>query len=727
MLKSSIQYHQQGFDASKEKGKMKKRGLQALALIVVAACGGKQRVYEPPVIAIDPPARSVEVGLPGSEGSEWRYDICIGNQSSGSALLISNMKIEEEPCPGEKKTERFSLVLPEGAKFPLEVVSQGTKESCPYPQALPVTVTYKEPEERCAQRAVLHIYSNTLDADQRDLQVEFIVTVPTPHLVVSPEVLDFGMVEEGKSDESSLTVRNTGLAKLTITDVQFRTLEGPAGFAFKWPPEDGQWIPIEQKTGVVGESAGGEPLVIGPNSEVEIPVRYGAVSDEPAKALLKFLSNDPLWPKGDGPEAKLQANVSGPCLRATPKEVDFGTVAKGSFHAITVDLFGCGDQSVQVYSITLSAGANSPFKLDIDKVPSQEAPLTIKPGEHKSFSVTYLPVTVKKASDGTILADEDTIVIANSSPRPQISIPVKGLAVEGEKPICDFKMKSKKTGQFVEDDGSVLVLDTIEFFDQSYDVTPGGQIIAWEWSVAAPPGSASVFYPSYTFKNPTFEVNVVGEYLFTLKAFNTLMIACDPVSKLVRVKAGEGLVVELTWDTPNDPDQTDECGSQLNCGADMDLHVTHPYAAGPDLDKDGEPDGYFDKKWDCFWFNPRPIWVPEGDPVLDQPRLDRDDTDGAGPENFHYDRPEKDRCYKVGIHYYDDHGFGPSYPTVRIFWNGDKKYEKKGPKMKMLDMWEVGKVCPWSSNFFTEFQGAGGSPYKVIPNYMDPNFNLNPN
>ena len=38
--------------------------------------------------------------------------------------------------------------------------------------------------------------------------------------------------------------------------------------------------------------------------------------------------------------------------------------------------------------------------------------------------------------------------------------------------------------------------------------------------------------------------------------------------------------------------------------------------------------------FDCFWFNAHPNWGSFDPSVDDDPGLDRDDTDGAGPENL---------------------------------------------------------------------------------------------
>jgi len=113
----------------------------------------------------------------------------------------------------------------------------------------------------------------------------------------------------------------------------------------------------------------------------------------------------------------------------------------------------------------------------------------------------------------------------------------------------------------------------------------------------------------------------------------------------------------------------------------------------------------------------------ESDPDY-QASLDRDDQNGGGPETFNYPIPEADKCYKIGVHYWSDHGFGAAYPTLRVWIDGVDVYTNTTqPKLKMLDMWEVGEVC-CSAKTFTPYQVAGGNV--IIPGYLNPDFKVNP-
>ena len=146
--------------------------------------------------------------------------------------------------------------------------------------------------------------------------------------------------------------------------------------------------------------------------------------------------------------------------------------------------------------------------------------------------------------------------------------------------------------------------------------------------------------------------------------------ACDPnyihVNGFEGESAPESLLLELWWDTPGDIDQTDE-GPEA--GADVDLHLLHPDAVD-----------WFDTMWVCYWLNSNPDWGVATDPS-DDPVLTRDDVDGMGPETIEFTGLESEVVYRVGANYFEDNFFGPSTPTVRVYWKGELVHELTGGAM----------------------------------------------
>ena len=267
------------------------------------------------------------------------------------------------------------------------------------------------------------------------------------------------------------------------------------------------------------------------------------------------------------------------------------------------------------------------------------------------------------------------------------------------------------------DEGDEVIPQTVLhlYGDESY--ADGGEIVEWKWDVDQPAGSQSVFEPSYTFPNPTFETNVAGVYTFYLLVrdqFDTP--SCFPANYEVVVIPDEAIHIELLWHTPEDPDETDK-GPEA--GSDVDLHFLHPWAAGPDIDEDGAPDGWFDIPFDCFWFNGHPNWGSYDPAVNDDPGLDRDDTDGAGPENINLDIPEN-VTYRVGVHYWNDHGYGAAYATVRVYLSAKLVFEVVDVMLVDSDMWEVATV-EWPSGKVHVVTNEDGA-YKITPQYQNPYF-----
>ena len=113
---------------------------------------------------------------------------------------------------------------------------------------------------------------------------------------------------------------------------------------------------------------------------------------------------------------------------------------------------------------------------------------------------------------------------------------------------------------------------------------------------------------------------------------------------------------------------------------------------------------WFDRSLDCYFANPTPDWARNG--PSDDPSLDIDDTNGAGPENINLDNPEDTGSlggqYKVGIHYYraeaDAFGGTPwaSDVTVRIYLGGVLASEVQRNLRTTNRFWEVAAIT-WTA------------------------------
>ena len=108
----------------------------------------------------------------------------------------------------------------------------------------------------------------------------------------------------------------------------------------------------------------------------------------------------------------------------------------------------------------------------------------------------------------------------------------------------------------------------------------------------------------------------------------------NTTSVYLSTSAEQGFRVVMTWDTPGDPNQTDDMGT------DLDLHLLHPQAPS-----------WNHSVYDCYFANRAPDWGNLG--AENNPSLDIDDVNGAGPEQISYQDPEeRNDLYRIGVHYY---------------------------------------------------------------------------
>jgi hypothetical protein len=132
----------------------------------------------------------------------------------------------------------------------------------------------------------------------------------------------------------------------------------------------------------------------------------------------------------------------------------------------------------------------------------------------------------------------------------------------------------------------------------------------------------------------------------------------------------DALRVELIWN-PTIPEDLH--------ASDVDLHLLHPSATSwwNDLD--------------CYFGNSRPDWdMPGVD--SDNPRLDLDDTSGRGPENINILAPAAGQSYRLGVHYFSDHGFGSSAVYVNVYCYS-QLVQRFGPvTMRNDEFWKIADI-----------------------------------
>ena len=445
----------------------------------------------------------------------------------------------------------------------------------------------------------------------------------------------------------------------------------------------------------------------------------GCSSSSPDAADSPDVSRADVLNGGDGrgadePEdpASLDEIVKIPCLTPSVDAVDFGVLEVGSSQTKTIEFLSCGFVPVEVYSVSivnLSGGEFAAAVVTPTPPPSPDIPVLLSPGHTMWVEIEFSAIAgLKISTTGEALANTAELVIETNAVAPALKLPLAGSGVQ---PECLGLQIQSNTGVMVPAETTLIMWAEFssppEWIDQ----------VTWIWHVDQPLDSGAVFLPSPNVNEVTFVPVIHGVYLFRLRAVDaTGADLCYPVERKVVVSEQADIVVELTWETPGDPDETDTGPEK---GADLDLHFLHPWAAGPDLDGNGQPEGWFDIPFDCFWFNAHPNWGSYDPATDDDPHLEPGDSDGMGPEIISLSNPEK-IVYKIGVHYWNDHGFGNSLATIRIWQGGVIALEREDVELADLDMWEVCAI-DMNDGTITPFVNESGE-YKIMPQYQNPYF-----
>ncbi len=662
-------------------------------LCVVAAGKPTKCGYDFDLAAADPGGELHKTILIRNSGERplWVKEIALTDYAAPDGATESSPAFRLELAPA------YSDAVEANEKFHVAPLGQGDEL---VPEELAVRVTFTRPTDDLGRSAALVIRTDAFNAPEVRISVG--TAMGFPRIQLNPEWVDFQTVGAGQTAQKQVNVFNTGAADLVLTGF---VAAGSEYFSLGLHANEYD-LGKETMAGITFD----DPIVIPPGDKTFFHVRFMPESSDPATATLLLYSNDP--DAEGGSEVKLTGNESVPCLAVNPETVNFGGKKYGELSVVPLELSSCGQAPVEVYGFHFAEGSSPDFGVDLDSLGqevSESSPLVVPLNGTVQLLVTFTPDEINPLNqDGTVIFDEGILVITNNSFETEKEVAVLGVGTDKTCPTAVIKVA----------EGSEVIPQTeLHLFgDESH--SPYGAIVKWQWEVEAPVGNVEKFIPSASFPNPVFTANIAGVYTFYLTVFDEGgNPSCFPAEYEVVVIPDEAIHVELMWHTPGDPDETD---TGPEAGADLDLHFKHPWAAGPDIDGDGSPDGWFDIPFDCFWFNAHPNWGSYDPAIDDDPGLDRDDTDGGGPENINLNIPEN-VTYCAGVHYWNDHGYGPSWATMRVYIYAQLVMELTDVKLVDKDMWDA--MCiEWPSGKVTVVTNPGGSGYKITPKYSNPYF-----
>ncbi len=541
-----------------------------------------------------------------------------------------------------------------------------------------------------------------------------------PAINVAPQFIDFDVVAPGAPAQTQpVAIQNTGEATLEIS-------------ALSWPLQDKAFsVKIGEKT-VTGDKDAtfDPPIKVEPGSSVDAQVAFAPVDDKGRKATFTLASN-----AAGAATVQLQGNMNVPCLLVKPEKVlDHGLVYVGTESIKQVTLTNCGEGEVLIKSAKVADDSGAVFGLKAAKLPTEAQPIALAKNAKALLDISCTPPSENKDKAGVNQPFTAKLDLVDSTAKPNKTI---ALSCTGNAAKCPTPVIVPEPGEQIEPQMPLKLKGSVSY------AAPPGKVVKYKWTLLeSPPGAVGVkFFPNDTTADvqlgvpgtkpdgsPIVWLTVAGEYKVKLQVWDDSGTeSCMPAVLSVLVVPSVAFHVELLWNTPEDTVQDD---GPTAAGADLDLHVVHGKAyeaqqcsptvtknCQPDLDKDGKTDPWFNGVYDVYWINPSPKW---GNAALqtDDPSLDLDDTNGWGPENMNLQLPENGVDYGVGVHYWDDHDFGASTATTRIYCMGALKAKFDQP-MNECEMWWVTQV-KWPSCDLADFPAANlkaPSAGKIVPKY----------
>ena len=538
-------------------------------------------------------------------------------------------------------------------------------------------VTYA-PVDCRADRGSLVIRSN--DRDKPEMNIPLVPQALTGQITVHPSPVEFGRVPAGTTRTSEVLITNAGICALDVNDL---FLGGSPDFSLL-VDEDGEFLDPDDTL----------PFAIESGEHKRVEITYTPSNDGFDEGLLQIRSDDAANRTVSVP---VVGNGKQPCIVVSDETgIDFGQRFIGEEHGRTVSVTNCSQrQDLVIHGVSLGEH----FELDgLDRfelggLPDLSEPWTLPPNSTESFLLTFAPILYSTANhpsceddEGCEIPDGAVLVIeSNDSVKSPLHIEIRGVGANNHCPSTVARARILGGNGFWDTAVDACPLETLEL-DGRDSADAEGAIASYQWEVSQRPGgSTAQLMPTGEVPNPTFFLDLAGQYRFRLRVFDDDgMEGCDSAEIVAIVTPCEAVHIQCVWETPGDPNRLD---TGAGTGSDVDCHLLHPNG------------GWDRAPWDCHWKNRAPNWGNSGS-TSDDPSLDIDDTDGWGPENINLDEPEgtvtAPRVYSIGAFYFSDHGYGPSDVTVRVFLDGSLAFEQTLRGLEDRQFWDVARI-EWPS------------------------------
>jgi len=619
--------------------------LLAFSVVALAtACGDTVKQTVAPK-AVFLPTAVVFDGVP--PGTSTEQSLLVRNEGNGP-LEIRSVRIEG---PGVFTLENapegaFSLAKGEEAEFFFRYAPVDADDAAASGRFVLET---NDPTKQAGMPDGILIDDGTIRVPLRVLEAQ-------ARVFVNPNPINFGRVAVGTTSTIDATLSNIGSVQLEVTE--YFILGGAGVFQ------------IAEESQLTG------PITLAPGESRPIKMSYTPVSNDFIAASLVVMSSDPN--ASEGYLVEIIANGAEPCIEIAPSpSYDFGERTVNTTHSTTFTLRNCSDeqrgQPLNVSSLLLAEGSSPMFAL----VSAPSTPLTLAPGEDTAFQVTFHPEVDLRVEEAMLVAT------SNDPYFPVSEVTITGIGSNNSCPVARATCVVRGSDSPPLTDLFVRPLDYLDCTGAS-STDDDGSIVDYIWSIQDAPADSTALPTPENARDTQFFVDLAGRYVITLTVVDDRGCASEPTPITVVSRPDEDIHIQLVWHTPSDPDETD---TGFGVGSDIDIHLLHP-------------NGCWESPiWDTHFRARSPNWGNPGSRD-DDPSLDIDDTDGAGPENINLNNPENGVTYLVAAHYYDDHGFGPSTATIRIYIYGELVFEQS-KLMPRTDFWWVAAAVTWPSALVT--------------------------
>ncbi len=611
-----------------------------LSIALFVACGGTERADTPRIVVSPTSLVFNSVAL----GGEDILDLLVENRGAGT-LRVSSIRVSTNTDHVSLIGDVNSLTLEPGERTF-------------------VGVAYHPTQPIDTSGDVIFV---TNDPQSPELRVEIDTPTPTPRPNISPAILDFGVVGVNTEGTIDVSLRNIGFAPLIVCRglvTGSPEITSDLDEMLDAAKQEGSEFAVVDLS-EVDTGAGVQAL------EFQLFYLPSAPGDDTASLVIEYDTiGDVQNACQDGNITTVTYEIDGTSgtslLGREPCPIDFSERAIDVTHTEVVTLSNLGELNLDIFDVRLDTARSAPsFTVDVNNVPA-----TLAPDEAIAFAVKYRPTTLN--------AEAGVVLIEHSDERGERVTAECRLAGVGVENDCAIAVP---TGSILEDPLNqrgatidwALPLQTL-ILDGTASYDPAGEaIVDYIWEVVEAPESAINGIRPFTGdpSNPAlaqYSLPIAGRYKVCLSVVDSSGLQCDAACVDVLALPAEAIAVELTWDNPADPDQSDAEGS------DVDLHFVKMTSA------------WFDPVYDTYYGNQAPSWSPE------HPSLDNDDTDGVGPETIQMDDPESCQWYAVGVHYFRE-TYGTVWPSVKIYLQGNLVDHSLNQPLLAADyFWDVARI-----------------------------------